>query len=196
MRKQMWSLLAGALSMVACSHGQKVDDPAPGKIQRADPAFSSGDPAAHKSCKADADCGSGELCLPDTLRCMSTYPEPRMLDVSFNVTAECKLVNVFFPFDSTELVEEAQRWLAYNARCIKSRKGARVVVLAHSDPRGDHAYNLDLSKRRAEAIRQKLVELGVTLPIDAQGAGEERIPGKDRTERDFAWNRRAAFSLQ
>jgi outer membrane protein OmpA-like peptidoglycan-associated protein len=93
-------------------------------------------------------------------------------------------------------VDEAQRWLAYNARCIKTRKGGRVVVRSHSDPRGDSAYNLDLSRRRADAVKQKLVELGVSLPVEATGRGEERVPGKEATEKDFAWNRRASFSME
>jgi outer membrane protein OmpA-like peptidoglycan-associated protein len=198
MRIGRWSLLAGMLCVGACSHKQKVDEPVPtaGQVQRADPAFSNNDPASRKACKGDADCGAGELCLPDQLRCISSYPEPRMLDVSFNVSTECQLVNVFFPFDSAELVDEAQRWLAYNARCMKTRKGGRVVVVSRSDPRGDSAYNLDLSKRRAEAVKQKLIELGVSLPIDASGRGEEHLAGQEATERNFAWNRRASFSMQ
>lgn len=193
-----WGLLAAMLSIAACGHRQRSEEavPAAGTIQRSDPAYSSGDAAARKACKADGDCGTGELCLPDTMRCMSSYPEPRMLDVSFNVTAECRIVNVFFPYDSAELVDEAQRWLAYNARCIKSRKGGRVVIAAYSDPRGDSAYNLELSRRRAEAIRRRLTDMGVSVPIDAQGRGEERIPGQERTERDFAWNRRASIVMQ
>lgn len=199
MQIRMLSLVAALSVLAACGpKKQQVDDQVPtaGRMARTDPAFVKTDPDSGKACKGDTDCPAGDLCHPGQMRCMSSYPEPRMLDVSFSVTAECKLVNVFFAFDSADLVEDAQKWLAYNARCIKSRQGRRVTIFAHADPRGASDYNVDLSRRRAEAVKAELQRQGVSLPIETTGRGAERLPGKEVTERDFAWNRRASLGIE
>ncbi len=64
-----------------------------------------------------------------------------------------------FDFDRAELTEAARAaldaWLARNA------KGTRVVVTGHADRLGPAPYNLDLSRRRAEAVRDYLVRKGM-----------------------------------
>jgi outer membrane protein OmpA-like peptidoglycan-associated protein len=64
-----------------------------------------------------------------------------------------------FEFDRAELTEAGKAaldaWLARNA------KGSRVVVTGHADRLGPTPYNLDLSRRRAEAARDYLVSKGV-----------------------------------
>lgn len=72
-------------------------------------------------------------------------------------TAEAAIAH--FEFDSAELTEAGRAtldaWLARNA------KVTRVVVTGHADRLGSAAYNLDLSRRRAEAARDYLVYKGL-----------------------------------
>jgi outer membrane protein OmpA-like peptidoglycan-associated protein len=75
-----------------------------------------------------------------------------------------------------------------------------VTVTGHSDGRGDPAYNLDLSQRRAEAVRAALAEqLGAGFAFEVAGRGEdepvapnENADGSDNPE-GRALNRRVVI---
>ena len=69
---------------------------------------------------------------------------------------------VFFRFDSAELSDEAIAKLARAATDAAEDTGAKVVLEGHADPRGTAPYNVGLSIRRAEAVRDQLVKHGVS----------------------------------
>jgi outer membrane protein OmpA-like peptidoglycan-associated protein len=188
------------LGLAGCPKEQKPDPfPEVGKIQTADPAFVRSDPASSKSCKADTDCGLGNLCHPGQFVCFSVYPQNRMINVSMAEpvdASQCRPVNVYFPFDSAELVGEAKAWLDYDARCFRSRGLKRLIVEAHCDARGDDAYNLKLSQRRGEAVKQHLESEGVKVPIEIRPLGRSEPIKAGLTEQDYAWNRRVEFRME
>ena len=93
------------------------------------------------------------MCHPERKVCFTTYPEMELTKI--DVT--CPLVPLYFAFDSTALVLVArQKWVDYDAGCLKQRGAHRVETEGFADARGDSAYNEDLSRRRAEAVRQAL----------------------------------------
>lgn len=63
-------------------------------------------------------------------------------------------LRIFFPFDSAELTPAARRTLDELAVALASPRlqGDRFRIAGHTDAVGDEAYNLDLSRRRAEAV--------------------------------------------
>jgi OmpA-OmpF porin, OOP family len=74
---------------------------------------------------------------------------------------------------------------------------ALLEVQGHTDERGDDAYNLDLSERRAAAVMQYLVTHGVAAKrLDSHGYGETQP--LDKRHNDAAWtkNRRVDFVLR
>lgn len=79
-----------------------------------------------------------------------------------------------FDFDRAELTEAGRAaldaWLARNA------KGTKVVVTGHADRLGPAAYNLDLSRRRAEAARDYLVKKGMDPRLISIVAKGEALP--------------------
>ena len=79
-----------------------------------------------------------------------------------------------FEFDRAELTEAGRAaldaWLARNA------KGTRVVVIGHADRLGPAPYNLDLSRRRAEAARDYLVNKGMDPHVITLVAKGETAP--------------------
>ena len=71
-----------------------------------------------------------------------------------------------------------------------------VEVQGHTDSRGDDDYNLDLSQRRADAVREYLIEQGVDEKrLQSRGYGEEEPV--DSAENTAAWakNRRVEFVI-
>jgi outer membrane protein OmpA-like peptidoglycan-associated protein len=72
----------------------------------------------------------------------------------------------------------------------------RVEVAGHTDSKGSDSYNLELSARRAEAVRDYLVKAGVgENRLLAAGYGELRPIDTNRTEEGRELNRRVEFNL-
>lgn len=199
MKASYLNLILAPLFVTACAHSTPAPEErveTPGKLQKADPIFVQRDPDSKNKCKADSECPMGDYCHPDQLVCFQSYPNPGMLDISFNPQPECKIVNVYFPFDSVELVPEAARWLEYNIRCFKSRGVKAVHLDAFCDARGTQDYNLDLSKRRAAYVKQILEQKGLDVPITMHGEGEHHPIRTGKSEQDYAFNRRVEFKIE
>jgi len=73
---------------------------------------------------------------------------------------------------------------------------ALIEVQGHTDERGDDAYNLDLSDRRAHSVEKYLADKGVDPKrLTAQGYGETQPLDPRSTEAAWAKNRRVAFLI-
>ena len=71
-----------------------------------------------------------------------------------------------------------------------------LEIQGHTDERGDDAYNLDLSIRRAAAVLKYLTDHGVDANrLESQGYGETMPVDKSHTERAWAKNRRVDFLI-
>jgi hypothetical protein len=180
-----------ALVGLSCSHPQNPErrdpltDQVTGSLQPTDRVFMKDDPATRVACSADAQCPQGALCQPDKHVCFTSYPEMQMT----KIVGTCPLVPLYFAFDSTDLVPEAQRWVDYDAGCLKERGAKRVEVQGFADVRGDPAYNADLSRRRAETVKTALAQRGVTIDVAVRAEGESSLI-RGKTEHDYAYNRR------
>jgi outer membrane protein OmpA-like peptidoglycan-associated protein len=98
---------------------------------------------------------------------------------------------VLFKSNSAELTDKARASLQANARWLKAHGGAGVVIEGHSDQVGPSEYNMELSERRAAAVRDALVEAGVDVSsIEVAAYGEDRPAYKG------ARNRRAAIVVK
>ena len=112
---------------------------------------------------------------------------------------------VLFAFDSTELTPQARREIERMAFVLNHPQAAarRITLEGHTDAIGTEAYNLDLSRRRAEGVAQELVARGVQRDrLTADGFGKQRplapntLPdGKDNPA-GRALNRRVEAVLQ
>jgi len=72
----------------------------------------------------------------------------------------------------------------------------RVSVEGHTDGQGGAAYNLDLSKRRAESVKTWLVAHGIAADrLDAAGFGDGKPLTSNKTAKGRAMNRRVDFVI-
>ena len=74
---------------------------------------------------------------------------------------EQNLKDVHFAFDRYDLDDHSRQTLRENADWLKANPGVVVSIAGDADERGDIAYNLALSQKRADAVRDELVSLGV-----------------------------------
>lgn len=112
------------------------------------------------------------------------------------INRDSPLSPVFFGYDSSEIDPEAQAVLQANADVLLQFPTWVVTIEGHCDERGTPEYNLGLGERRALAVRDHLVRLGLpTAQLRTVSYGKEFpfAPGSD--EVSWAANRRAHFVI-
>jgi OOP family OmpA-OmpF porin len=83
---------------------------------------------------------------------------------------------VFFDFDRSNLTPRAQAIVKEAATVAKAGQNARVTCTGHTDTSGPANYNMALSLRRANAVKDALVREGVPAgQIAVAGRGEEQL---------------------
>ncbi len=113
---------------------------------------------------------------------------------------EINLQNIYYDFDSWEILEAAKPSLNKLAKILQDNPKIRIQLTSHTDCRGDDAYNLALSQRRAQSAIDYLVSVGIDVSrMEAVGMGEtalvERCPCETCTEEQHQSNRRTAFII-
>jgi len=104
------------------------------------------------------------------------------------------LYTLRFQYNLASFTEEEKSKLVSNAEWIKSHPGYVVQIEGHADPRGTSQYNLALGERRAKAIREYLIGLGVNPnQLTTVSYGEEKLLDTTDSEVGYAVNRRANF---
>ena len=104
---------------------------------------------------------------------------------------------IYFDFDRHELKKESLDTLSSNARWLKEHPGFQLVIEGHCDERGTNEYNMALGDKRANAVRNYLVDAGIEASrLRTISYGEERPVSTDRNEVSWTRNRRAAFVLE
>jgi hypothetical protein len=104
---------------------------------------------------------------------------------------------VYFAFARATLDADARRVVSQAAEEYRRTGSAQISVVGHTDTVGSEAYNLDLSQRRAEAVQQELVALGVPaerIVTSGRGMSDLAVPtgpgvreaSNRRVEIDFA----------
>ncbi|MDH7516550.1 MAG: OmpA family protein [Bacteroidota bacterium] len=105
-------------------------------------------------------------------------------------------LTVLFDFDRAELRPESKPELDRAMRFILQNPGRRFEISAHTDALGTEEYNLDLSERRAQAVRKYLVDHGVPPDIIiAKGYGESQPIDDNQTPQGRQRNRRVELAV-
>lgn len=103
---------------------------------------------------------------------------------------------VYFDYDSDELTSEAEAKLRTKAAILRANPTLEIRVDGHADERGSTEYNLALSQRRAETVRDFLTGYGIAASrITTIPYGEERPRVEGTGEAVWAQNRRAEFAI-
>jgi OmpA-OmpF porin, OOP family len=102
---------------------------------------------------------------------------------------------ILFDVNAATIKPESNGVLKEVADALKANSGFKVKIIGHTDNDGGDAANLDLSKKRAEAVKQALVtDFGIDASLlETDGKGESQPVGDNKTKEGKAQNRRVEF---
>ncbi len=109
---------------------------------------------------------------------------------------EKPLSDAFFALDSAQIGDDSKSALQKDADWMKRWAATKVMVEGHADSRGTAEYNLALGERRASAVRDYLVNLGVGASrITVVSKGKESPFCTEENETCWQQNRRGHFVI-
>lgn len=105
---------------------------------------------------------------------------------------------ILFDVNSDKIKPESYGAVKDIANVLKENGEVKVTIIGHTDSDGDEAKNLELSKKRAEAVKQFLVkEFGIEANrMTTDGKGENQPSDSNTTPEGKANNRRVEFIKQ
>jgi peptidoglycan-associated lipoprotein len=141
----------------------------------------------------------------DKPKAMDTAPPPgnSMTSSTSSIvpgSAEDLKVNVgdtvHFDYDAYAVTDEGRGILQRQAAWLQKYPSVRITVEGHCDERGTREYNLALGARRANAVKEYLVSLGVSAGrLDTISYGKERPICTESDESCYAQNRRGVSTI-
>lgn len=121
--------------------------------------------------------------------------EPRIQGSLYAPTPELETIR--FGYDRDELTPAAREILKRNAAAIKANRSWEVLVEGHCDERGTIPYNLALGQKRAKAVRDYYMALGIPGGrVATLSLGKEKPECGEPSEHCWSLNRRAVNKVK
>ena len=99
---------------------------------------------------------------------------------------------VFFGYDSSDLDSDALELLQDQVAWLKQNSDVNVTIEGHCDERGTREYNLALGEKRAQAVKNYLIGLGISPDrVSTISYGKERPAVVGSNDGAWAQNRRS-----
>lgn len=106
----------------------------------------------------------------------------------------CRSITVRFELDQSRLTKDSRELLREKLACFTERQG-EIRIEGHCDERGTTDYNLALGQRRADAVKDWMMNQGVPpRRLRVVSYGEEKPVNQGHNEAAWAQNRRAEIS--
>jgi outer membrane protein OmpA-like peptidoglycan-associated protein len=105
---------------------------------------------------------------------------------------------ILFDTDSDRIKPDSAAVIKMIANGVQGNPGLNLLIEGHTDSSGDAAHNLDLSKRRAEAVKAVLVaQFGIDAArLTTSGLGASKPIASNDSPQGRADNRRVEFVKQ
>jgi peptidoglycan-associated lipoprotein len=98
---------------------------------------------------------------------------------------------IYFEFDRDDIKAEFVPVVEAHGKYLRENRKAKMLIQGNADERGSREYNLALGQRRSDAIKKRLIVLGVTeVQIESVSLGEEKPACVDHDEGCWYKNRR------
>jgi outer membrane protein OmpA-like peptidoglycan-associated protein len=111
--------------------------------------------------------------------------------------ASAILPEIYFAIDSAEITSDSEKRLERCWSAIQTYPYQKIVIKGHTDSTHTQKYNAELSRRRAQAVAEWLIEQGLDAKeLETKTYGESRPVADNKTEAGRALNRRVEIVLQ
>jgi peptidoglycan-associated lipoprotein len=121
-------------------------------------------------------------------------PPPPPAQASLDELFRKEVRDAYFEYDKADIRPDARDALSKTADFLKSNPSIKVTIEGHCDERGSTEYNLGLGDRRASAVKQYIISLGVAADrISTVSFGKEKPFCSESNEACWQQNRRGHF---
>jgi peptidoglycan-associated lipoprotein len=123
-------------------------------------------------------------------------PPPPPPEPSIRELFDRYVVDAYFDFNKFDVRADARDALGKTGDFLRKYPQVKVTIEGHCDERGSTEYNLTLGDRRANAVKQYLVSLGVSADrMSTVSYGKEKPFCGEHTEECWQTNRRGHFVM-
>jgi outer membrane protein OmpA-like peptidoglycan-associated protein len=122
--------------------------------------------------------------------------EQNLLLTPIEVGQTVRLNNIFFDTDKYELKPESTAELNRLIRILNQNSELFIEISGHTDATGNDQHNLELSQKRADAVKNYLLTKGISADrLISKGYGKLKSVADNNTEEGRQQNRRVEFTI-
>ena len=187
--KRFLLLAAGAALLTACETASEIDAIASGASgsSATTSTASSGSSDSSSSSSSSSTSSSGASSDSTTTYSYDTDPQTALIKVGDRV---------LFGYDSSELDDDDRSVLDNQAKFLNQNPSLKVTIEGHCDERGTREYNLALGEKRASAVKDYLISVGINSErISVVSYGKERPQVLGSNKAAWSMNRRSGTTI-
>ena len=190
--KRFLLLAAGAALLTACETASEIDaiaSGASGSSATTSTASSSASSGSSDSSSSSSSSTSSSGASSDSATTYSYDTDPK--------TAFIKVGDrVLFGYDSSELDDDDRSVLDNQAKFLNQNPSLKVTIEGHCDERGTREYNLALGEKRASAVKDYLISVGINSErVSVVSYGKERPQVLGSNKAAWSMNRRSVTTI-
>ena len=186
--KRFLLLAAGAALLTACETASEIDAIASGASgSSATTSTASSGSSGSSSSSSASTSSSGASSESTTTYSYDTDPKTALIKVGDRV---------LFGYDSSELDDDDRSVLDNQAKFLNQNPSLRVTIEGHCDERGTREYNLALGEKRASAVKDYLISVGINSErVSVVSYGKERPQVLGSNKAAWSMNRRSVTTI-
>ena len=195
--KRFLLLAAGAALLTACETASEIDAVATGasgssatssaSTSTASSGTSSSGTSSSSSSSTSTSSGASSDSTTTTSYSYDTDPKTAFVKVGDRV---------LFGYDSSELDDDDRSILDNQAKFLNQNPALKVTIEGHCDERGTREYNLALGEKRASAVKDYLISIGINSDrISVVSYGKERPQVLGSNKAAWSMNRRSVTTI-
>ncbi len=192
--KRFLLLAAGAALLTACETASEIDAIASGASGSSASSASSATTSTASSGSSDSSSSSssstsssGASSESATTYSYDTDPKTALIKVGDRV---------LFGYDSSELDDDDRSVLDNQAKFLNQNPSLKVTIEGHCDERGTREYNLALGEKRASAVKDYLISVGINSErVSVVSYGKERPQVLGSNKAAWSMNRRSVTTI-
>lgn len=118
--------------------------------------------------------------------------DAKKMQLSIAETGRVALYGIYFDYDSVKIKPQSKATLDEIAKLLKNQANLKIIIVGHTDYMGGYDYNMGLSKRRAKAVMNALInDYGIAgTRLKSDGVGYLAPAATNLTDAGRAQNRR------